>query len=76
MNGWLLIACTLGALACLGFIFIQSIAEYRAAEPLRDSDRTPCPWPCDDEAEADGLLAEFHPFHSTHVASGAPRDHV
>lgn len=64
---WPLIICALAALACFGVIFflgISALAEHRAAEPLSERDRAACPWPIDDEAEADGLVAEFHPFHS------------
>lgn len=64
MNDWLLILTALATLACFGLIFILALTEYRSAKPLRDCDCDPCPWPVDDEAEADGLLAEFHPFHA------------
>lgn len=63
MIDWLLIAFALATLGCFGLIFILALAEYRVTKPLRDCDCTPCPWPIDDEAEAHGLLAEFHPFH-------------
>lgn len=79
MIAWDILALAGATLACFGVIFalgIKSILEYRAAEPLRETDRDPCPWPIDDEAEADGLLAEFHPFHSTHLAPEGQRDHA
>jgi hypothetical protein len=64
MTDWLLILAALATLGCFGVIFILALAEYRATKAPRDCNCAPCPWPVDDEAEADGLLAEFHPFHS------------
>jgi hypothetical protein len=74
------LAFVLGWTACVLFIAAFELPHRLidfAAEKLRDDagGHKPCPWPCDDEAERDGLLAEFHPFHSTHVASGAQRNH-
>lgn len=63
MIAWDIIAIAAATLVCFGVIFFLALAEYRAAEPLGEKDRIRCPWPIDDEAERDGLLAEFHPFH-------------